>query len=72
MLKKFQKFPLLQTSESVLSFMNGSTLVHLVVWIFMLWFIDIFSYHHLRLQHIIMHVCKLMHIYKGWIFSSYT
>lgn len=31
MLKKFQKFPLLQTSESVLSFMNGSTLVHLVV-----------------------------------------
>lgn len=37
-----------QTSESALRFMNGLTLVCLVVWIFMLWFIDIFSYHHLQ------------------------
>lgn len=48
MMKNLQKFRHWQTSESALRFMNGLTLVCLVVWIFMLWFIDIFSYHHLQ------------------------
>lgn len=71
MLKKFQKFPTWQISISIefYEWIDPSPSCGLN---FMLWFIDIFSYHHLRLQHIIMHVYKLMHIYKGWIFSSYT